>query len=49
MGRHSRCVADICDNDVQHPELHKKHSTVDGDIITHKLPENGAVNELAQY
>ena len=43
MGRHSRCVIDICDNDVQYPELHKKHSTVDGDIIMHKLPNDGPV------
>ena len=43
MGEHSRCVIDICDNDVQYPELHKKQSNVDGDIIMHKLPQDGAV------
>ena len=43
MGRHSRCVIDICDNDNQYPGLHKKHSNVDGDIIMHKLSEDGAV------
>ena len=43
MGKHSRCVIDICDNDMQYPELHKKHSNVDGDIIMHKLPKDGAV------
>ena len=43
MGKHSRCVIDICDNDVKYPELHKKHSNVDGDIILHKLPKDGAV------
>ena len=43
MGKHSRCVIDICDNDMQYPELHKKHSNVDGDIIMHKLPTDGAV------
>ena len=43
MGKHSRCVIDICDNDMQYPELHKKCSNVDGDIITHKLPKDGAV------
>ena len=44
MEKHSRCVTDICDDDTQYPELHKKHSNVDGDIIMHKLPKKGAVN-----
>ena len=43
MGKHSRCVIDICDSDMQYPELHRKHSNVDGDIIKHKLPKDGAV------
>ena len=43
MGKHSRCVIDICDNDMQYPELHKRHSNVDGDVIMHKLPKDGAV------
>ena len=43
MGKHSRCVTGICDNDMQYPEIHKKHSNLDGDIIMHKLPEDGAV------
>ena len=43
MGKHSRCAIEICDNDMQYPELHKKPSNVDGDIITHKLPKDGAV------
>ena len=42
MGKHSRCVFDICDNDMQYPEQHKKHSNVDRDIIMHKLPKDGA-------
>ena len=29
MGKHSRWVIDICDNDMQYPELHKRHSNVD--------------------
>ena len=37
MGKHSRCVTDICDNDMQYQKLHKKHSNVDGDITIHKL------------
>ena len=43
MGEHSRCVINSCDNDMQYPELHKKRSNVDGDIIKHKLPKDGAV------
>ena len=43
MGKHSRCVIDICDNDMQYPEMHKKLSNVDGGIIMHKLPKDGAV------
>ena len=43
MGEHSRCVIGICDNDMQYPELHKKCSNADGDIIMQKLPKNGSV------
>ena len=45
MGRHSRCVVDICDIDISYiiTEIHKKHSNVDRDIIMHKLPKDGAV------
>ena len=43
MGKHSGCVIDIDDNDMKHPELHKKHSNLDGDIIMHKLPKGGAI------
>ena len=43
MGKHSRCLTDICDNAMQHPELYKKSSNVDGDIIMHKLPKGGPV------
>ena len=42
MGKHSRYVIDICNNDMQYPELHKKHSNVDGDISIYKLPKDGA-------
>ena len=28
---------------MQYPELHKKYSNVDGDVIMHKLPKDGAV------
>ena len=43
MEKHSRCVIDICDNNMQYPELHKKHSNLDGDIIIHKLAKDGAI------
>ena len=43
MGKHSRCVIDIYDNDMQYSELHKKHSNVNGDIIMHKFPKHGTV------
>ena len=42
MRKHFRWVIGIYDNDMRYPELHKKHSNVDGDIIMHKLPNNGA-------
>ena len=41
MWNHSRCVMDICDNDMQYPELHKRQWI--GDIIMLKLPKDGAV------
>ena len=43
MGKHSRCVIGICDNNMQYLELPKKHSNVKWDIILHKLPKHGAV------
>ena len=43
MGKYFRCVIGMCNNDMQCPELHKKHSNADGDIIIHILPKDGAV------
>ena len=43
MGKHSRCVIGIYDNGMQYPELRKKHSNVDRDIIMHKLKKDKAV------
>ena len=43
MGKHSICVIGICDNGMRYPDLHKKHSNVDGDIIMHKLKKDGSV------
>ena len=37
MGKHCRCVTGICDNYIRYPELRKKYSSVDGDIIMYKL------------
>ena len=37
------CYWHICDNDMQYPELRKKHSNVDGDIIMNT--KDGAVRE----
>ena len=45
MGKHSRCIISICDNDMQYSVLHKKYSTVDEYIIMHKLPKDGAIRE----
>ena len=42
MEKHSRCVIGICDNNKRYPELRKKHSNVDGDIM-HKLLKEGVV------
>ena len=43
MGEHSSCVIDICHKNMQYPELYKKHSNVDGDIILQKLSKDRAV------
>ena len=48
MGKHCRCAIGICDNDMRYPELHKKQSNVDGDIIMHKLPKDGVVRAILQ-
>ena len=45
MGKHSRCIISICDNDMQCSVLHKKYSIVDECIIMHKLPKDGAIRE----
>ena len=41
MRKYSRCVTGICDNDMQYPETHKKHSNVDEDM--QKIPKDGVV------
>ena len=46
MEKYCRCANDICDNHMQYPQLHKKHSNVGGNIIMHKLPKDGAVRAV---
>ena len=29
MGKHSKCVIGVCNNDMRNPELHKNHSNMD--------------------
>ena len=43
MGKYSISVTGICDNGMGYPELHKKHSNVDGYIIMYKSLNDGAV------
>ena len=43
MGKYSISVIGICDNGMGYPELHKKHSNVDGYIIMYKSLNDGAV------
>ena len=43
MRKYSRCLISICNSDKRYPELHRKHSNVDGDIIMQVLPKDGAV------
>ena len=43
MGKHSGCVIGICNNDMQYPQLHKKQSNVEGNIIMPKWWKDGAV------
>ena len=43
MGKHSRYVISICDHAMQYPDLHKKHSIKNGDIIMHILQKDEAV------
>ena len=40
MAKHSILVYD---NDMRYPELQKKHSNVERDIVMHKSPKDGAV------
>ena len=42
MWKQSRCVISICNNEMPYPELNKKSSNVNGDVMN-KLPNDGAV------
>ena len=39
MGKNSRCVIGICNNDNKHPQHYVKHSDVKGDMIMPALPK----------
>ena len=39
MGKNSRCVIGICNNDDKHPQHYVKHSDVKGDMIMPALPK----------
>ena len=43
MGKHSVCAIDIYDKCMQYPEVHKRRSNADGDIIMRELAKDGAV------
>ena len=43
MGKYSWCIVGICYNNIRYPELYKRHSNVNGDVIMHKSPKDGAV------
>ena len=43
MGKLSRYVIGVFDKYMQYPELPKKHSNMDGNVIMQKLPKYGAV------
>lgn len=40
MGKHTRCVIGVCDNDNRYPERMIKHSNVKGNIVMHSLPKD---------
>ena len=39
MGKNSRCVTGMCNNDQRYPQHYVKHNNVKGDIIMHALPK----------
>ena len=43
MGKHSRCVINVYENDMRYLELHKNHCNMDGDIVMHKLTKDKVV------
>ena len=38
MGKHTKCVIGVCNNDKRYPERMVKHSNVIGNIVMHSLP-----------
>ena len=45
MGKNSRCVIGVCNNDKRYPQHYVKHSNVKGDIIMHALPKDETVRK----
>ena len=45
MGKNSRCVNGVCNNDKRYPQHYVKHSIVKGDIIMHVLPKDETVRK----
>ena len=46
MGKNSRCVIGVCNNDKRYPQHYVKHSNVKGDIIMHALLKDGTVRKI---
>ena len=45
MGKNSRCVIGVCNNDKRYPQHYVKHSNVKGDKILHALPKDETVRK----
>ena len=45
MGKKSRCVIGVCNNDKRYPQHYVKHCNVKGDKILHALPKNETVRK----
>ena len=48
MGKHSRCVTDICDNDMQYPELHKKRRYHQAQITQRWSCKSARINTILE-
>ena len=43
MGKHTRCIIGVCNNDNRYPERMVKHSNVTGSIVMHCLPKDKTI------